>query len=234
MFYTKPFGIDAFIEKSMLIKNNWIYGLLIFSTVSAMLALNNFGFIFKSGTAGIGIIILSLLNLRKAKPLKEVWMIVAAFLFSIAGDWFLSHSNNDSLMFSKGIALFFFAHIGYLSYALFNGKIKWLTTSILLIVFLIYFFVLLYPTFDDTVLMIASLIYLFISCLSFGASLGMKGDSVVKWTYVFGIFLVLFSDTIISLTDFLGYESLGFLILPTYYLAHIIITFSLMRKINLS
>ena len=218
----------------MLIKNNWIYGFLIFSVVTAILALNNFGFIFKSGTAGIGIIVLALLNQRKTKPSKDVWMIIAAFLFSIAGDWFLSHSNNDTIMFSKGIALFFFAHIGYLSFALLNGKIKWLTTSILLVVFLLYFFVLLYPTFDDTVLMLASLIYLFISCLSFGASLGIKGDSVVKWTYVFGIFLVLFSDTIISLTDFLGYKSIVFLILPTYYLAHIVITFSLMRKINLS
>jgi len=218
----------------MLIKNNWIYGFLIFSVVTAILALNNFGFIFKSGTAGIGIIVLALLNQRKTKPSKDVWMIIAAFLFSIAGDWFLSHSNNDTIMFSKGIALFFFAHIGYLSFALLNGKIKWLTTSILLVVFLLYFFVLLYPTFDDTVLMLASLIYLFISCLSFGASLGIKGDSVVKWTYVFGIFLVLFSDTIISLTDFLGYKSIVFLILPTYYLAHIIITFSLMLKINLS
>lgn len=218
----------------MLIKNNWIYSFLIFSAVSAILALNDFGFIFKSGTAGIGIIILSVLNLRKTKPSKEVWMIIAAFLFSIAGDWFLSHSNEDPIMFSKGIALFFFAHIGYLSFALLNGKIKWLTTSILLAVFLVYFFVLLYPKFNDIVLMLASLIYLFISCLSLGASLGIKGDSIVKWTYVFGIFLILFSDTIISLTDFLGYKPLNFLILPTYYLAHIVITFSLIRKINVS
>ena len=218
----------------MLSKTNWIYGLLIFSIVSAILALNNFGFVFKSGTAGIGIIILSALNLNKGKSSKDIWMIVGAFLFSIAGDWFLSHSNEDPIMFSKGIALFFFAHIGYLSFALFNGKIKWLSTSILLAIFLIYFFVLLYPTFNDSVLMMASLIYLFISCLSFGASLGIKGDNIVKWTYIFGIFLVLFSDTIISITDFLGYKSLGFLILPTYYLAHIVITFSLIRKINLS
>jgi len=218
----------------MLSKTNWIYGFLIFSIVSAILALNNFGFVFKSGTAGIGIIILSALNLNKGKSSKDIWMIVGAFLFSIAGDWFLSHSNEDPIMFSKGIALFFFAHIGYLSFALFNGKIKWLSTSILLAIFLIYFFVLLYPTFNDSVLMMASLIYLFISCLSFGASLGIKGDNIVKWTYIFGIFLVLFSDTIISITDFLGYKSLGFLILPTYYLAHIVITFSLIRKINLS
>jgi uncharacterized membrane protein YhhN len=218
----------------MLLKNNWIYGLLTIPLISAILALNDYGFIFKSGTAAIGIVILTILNLKRVKPSKDIWMVIAAFLFSIAGDWFLSHSNENPIMFSKGIALFFVAHIGYLSFALFNGKIKWLSTSILLAVFLIYFFVMLYPTFNDNVLMMASLIYLFISCLSFGASLGIKGDNIVKWTYIFGIFLVLFSDTIISLTDFLGYKSLGFLILPTYYLAHIVITFSLIRKIYLS
>lgn len=220
--------------KIMSLKNNWIYGLLLFSFISAILALNNFGFIFKSGTAGIGIIILILLNFKKVKPSKDIWMIIAAFLFSIAGDWFLSHKNGDPMMFSKGIAMFFLAHIGYLAFALLNGKIKWLFTSIFLGIFLVYFFVILYPTFSDNVLMIASLVYLFISCLSFGASVGIIGDSVVKWTYIFGIFLIVFSDTIISLTDFLGYKSLGFLILPTYYLAHIVITFSLIRKVDLA
>ena len=220
--------------KIMSLKNNWIYGLLLFSFISAILALNNFGFIFKSGTAGIGIIILILLNFKKVKPSKDIWMIIAAFLFSIAGDWFLSHKNGDPMMFSKGIAMFFLAHIGYLAFALLNGKIKWLFTSIFLGIFLVYFFVILYPTFSDNLLMIASLVYLFISCLSFGASVGIIGDSVVKWTYIFGIFLIVFSDTIISLTDFLGYKSLGFLILPTYYLAHIVITFSLIRKVDLA
>ena len=218
----------------MLLKNNWIYGLLTIPLISAILALNDYGFIFKSGTAAIGITILTILNLKRVKPSKDIWMIVAAFLFSIGGDWFLSHSNDDPVMFSKGIVLFFFAHLGYLYFALLNGKIKWFITSVLLIVFLVYFFSLLYPTFKDNVLMIASLIYLFISCLSFGASFGIKGDTVVKWTYVFGIFLILFSDTIISITDFLGYKPVEFLILPTYYLAHIVITFALIRKMNIS
>ena len=218
----------------MNIKNNWFYGLLLLSVISAIIALNNGAFIFKSGTAGIGIITLLLLNVKKVKPSKDVWMVILAFLFSIAGDWFLSHKNGDPMMFSKGIALFFLAHIGYLMFALWNGTIKWLFTSMVLAVFLVYFFTMLYPTFSDNVLMIASLVYLFISCFSFGASVGIKGDAVVKWTYVFGIFLIVFSDTIISLTDFLGYKALDFLILPTYYLAHIVITYSLIRKMDLA
>lgn len=216
--------------KSMWIKNNWIYGVLLLSVLSAIMALITSNFIYKSGTAGMGILIILILNIKKAKPSKDTWMIIGAFLFSIAGDWFLSNMNGDSTMFSKGIALFFIAHLGYLLFARFNGQIKWKFTSILLALFLLFFFLVLFPNINDKVLMLATLIYLLISCLSLGASVGIKGDLFVKWTYVFGIFLILFSDTIISLTEFLGYSMLNILILPTYYLAHLSITFSLIRR----
>ncbi|MEH6747973.1 MAG: lysoplasmalogenase family protein [Maribacter arcticus] len=216
--------------KSMWIKNNWIYGILLLSVISAIFALLTSNFIFKSGTAGIGILIILILNFKKVKPSKATWFIIGAFLFSIAGDWFMSNMNGDSTMFSKGIALFFLAHLGYLLFATLNGQIKWRFTSILLALFLLFYFLVLFPSINDNILMLATLIYLLISCFSLGASVGIKGDYAVKWTYVFGIFLILFSDTIISLTEFLGYNRLDFLILPTYYLAHISITFSLIRK----
>ena len=216
--------------KSMWIKNNWIYGVLFLSVISAIFALLTSNFIFKSGTAGIGILIVLILNFKKVKPSKATWFIIGAFLFSIAGDWFMSNMNGDSTMFSKGIALFFLAHLGYLLFATLNGQIKWRFTSILLALFLLFYFLVLFPSINDNILMLATLIYLLISCFSLGASVGIKGDYIVKWTYVFGIFLILFSDTIISLTEFLGYNRLDFLILPTYYLAHISITFSLIRK----
>ena len=82
--------------------------------------------------------------------------------------------------------------------------------------------------------MLSALIYLLVSCLSVGAAVGIKADPVVKWAYAFGIFLILFSDTIISLKEFVGYNVLNFMILPTYYLAHISITFALIRKTGLN
>ncbi|MDX5584563.1 MAG: lysoplasmalogenase family protein [Aureibaculum sp.] len=217
----------------MWLKNKWIYGLLVFSILMAIMALITSNFIYKSGTAGMGIIILLILNFKKVKPPKDIWLIIGAFLFSIAGDWFLSNMGGDPLLFSKGIALFFLAHLGYLGFALSNGQIKWRFTSILLAVFLVYFSLMLYPAINDSILKLATLIYLLVSCLSLGASLGMKGDNMVKWAYIIGIFLILFSDTLISLTEFLGYNQLDFMILPTYYLAHISITFSLIRKVGL-
>ena len=202
--------------------------------VLAILGVTTSNFIFKSGTAGMGIIILSVLNFGASKPTKDVWMIVGAFLFSIIGDWFLSNMNGDSLMFVKGIALFFLAHVGYLLYALMNGRIKWKFTLVLLAAYLVFFFVVLYPTFTDKALMAASLIYLLISCFSLGASLGMKGNPTAKWSYVFGIILILFSDTIIAFKEFLDYHTFDFLITPTYYLAHIFITFSLIKKFEIT
>lgn len=218
----------------MWLRNNWLYGLLIISVLLAIMALYTSSFIYKSGTAGMGIIILLLLNFNKLKATKDQWLIIGAFSFSIAGDWFLTNMDGDPMMFSKGIALFFLAHLGYLVFATSNGRIKWGFTGILLAAFLVFFFLMLYPSINDKVLMFATLTYLLVSCLSLGAAVGIKGDLVVKWVFVFGIFLILFSDTIISLTEFLGYSRLDFLILPTYYLAHISITFSLIRKAGLN
>jgi uncharacterized membrane protein YhhN len=217
----------------MPVKNNWIYALLLFSVISAIMALITSSFIYKAGTAGIGIIILIILNFRKVKPSKDTWLIIGALMFSIAGDWFLSNMDRDPVMFSKGIALFFLAHVGYLVFAVLNGQIKWSFTSILLAVFLVFFSLILYPSINDKVLMLAVLVYLLVSCLSVGTAVGIKGDPIVKWAFAIGIFLILFSDTIISLKEFLGYNIFNFMILPTYYLAHISITFSLIRKTGL-
>ncbi len=214
------------------LKKNWIFSLLLLSLIFAVLALNTSYFLFKSGSAGMGIIILLIIYFKSVKPHKDLWFIIGAFLFSIIGDWFMSHKGGDPMLFSKGIAAFFVAHVGYLLYAAYNGKMKWTITSILLLVFLIYFFWLLYPAITDKVLLIAALIYLLISCLTFGTSFGITGNPVVKWAYVFGIFLVVFSDTIISLTEFLAYTALDFLILPTYYMAHISITFALIQRMQ--
>ncbi|WP_297704230.1 lysoplasmalogenase [uncultured Eudoraea sp.] len=214
-------------------KNNWLYLLLLFAVISAIMALNTSDFFYKSGSAGVGILIILIINFRKTKQPNDTWMIIGAFIFSIVGDWFMSNKLGDTMMFSKGIALFFIAHLGYLGFALVNGKIKWRFTLIILIAYLLFFFLLLSPSIDDKILRYAGLIYLLISCLTFGSSMGIKGDTVFKWAYIFGIFLIVFSDTIIALTEFLGYTELDFIILPTYYLAHISITYSLIRRENL-
>ena len=206
-----------------------LYGFLVLSAATAVLALNTSGFVYKSGTAGIGALIILLLQFQRLKPPKAVWLVFAAFLFSIGGDWFLSIMKGDNGLFIKGIALYFIAHLGYLWYAALNGKLNRKFTVILLSSFLLYFYFLLWPRFEETMLLLAVLIYLLISCLSLGMAVGMNGSAIAKWAFVFGVFLILISDTIISFKEFLGNNNYNYMILPTYYLAHLSISFSLIR-----
>ena len=212
------------------IKSIKIYSLLLLPIISAFLALSYGGFILKSGTAGFGIIIIFVLYSKLLRSSKDVLFVVAAFFFSIIGDWFLSHRHGDPDRFIAGIVFFSFAHIGYLFFSLVNGKVKWGFFTILLAVYVLFFYLKLYPSIDNHILMRATLGYLIISCFSLGAAVGIRANFAVKWSYVFGVFLILFSDTIIALREFMGYDNLNFLILPTYYLAHIAIVFSLMRR----
>lgn len=134
------------------------------------------------------------------------------------------------MMFSAGIGLYLIAHVGYLWFALLNGRMHKLFTLLVLTGFLLFFFIRLFPAIDDTVLVIAVFVYLIISCISLGAAFGTKLAPLVKWSYFAGVFLVLFSDTIIALSEFTSYNALNFLILPTYYAAHMSITFALIRR----
>jgi len=199
-------------------------GLFILPVISSLIALNSGIFFFKSAVAGSCIIILILFFKTTKNKHKIVWFIIGAFVFSIAGDWFLSNKNDDFLMFATGIGLFFWAHIGYLGYALKNGRINLPVTIILLISYLTFFFTMLQPAIESTLLVVTSFIYLLISCVSVGAASGMIIPRLAKSIYILGISLILFSDTIISFHEFIGYNEMNFLILPTYYLAQISVT----------
>ncbi len=208
------------------------YLLLLIPLVLAILAVAGFGFFFKAAVPGSCILILVFLFRNKLKSEPDIWFVLAALLFSIAGDWFLSNKGESFVMFSAGIGLYLIAHVGYLWFALRNGKLHKLFTILVLSGFLLFFILKLYPAIDDTVLMIAVLIYLLISCFSLGAAFGISLQPVVKWSYFAGVTLILLSDTIISLNEFTSYTALNSLILPTYYAAHISITFALIKRLR--
>lgn len=206
------------------------YLILLTPLVLAILAVAGYGFFFKAAVPGSCAIILVLQFRKQLKVQPDTWFVVAAFLFSIAGDWFLSNKGGSFMMFSAGIGLYLFAHVGYLWFALRNGRMAKLFTIIVLAGYLLFFFMKLYPALDDTVLLIAVLLYLLISCVSLGAAMGIKLTPCIKWSYFAGVTLVLLSDTIIALNEFTSYGALNFLILPTYYAAHMSITYALIRR----
>jgi len=215
--------------KNIFIKENLLYALLLFPVLSGILALMYGFFTFKAGVAGMGILILIGMFLAGKRTYEKVWLVITAFLFSIGGDWFLSNKQDQSWMFMAGIAMFFFAHVGYLFYALKNGEINGNFLIGLLAGYLAFFFLLLSPGIAGLGMKVAALFYLVISCFSVAAAWGIKQlIPRAKWGYVLGISLILFSDTIIAFKEFTLFQSLNFLILPTYYLAQLCITFSLM------
>lgn len=160
----------------------------------------------------------------------DVTAVVLAFVFSAVGDYFLSNKGGNELYFVVGIGLYFVAHLGYLAYALRNGRIHRLVLGALLLGYLIYFALSLNPAIDDTVLSIAVLCYLLISCLALAAAAGLKLPADQKWLYLFGIGMIVLSDTAISFNEFLDYRAFNWLILPTYYLAHLTVSLSLLLR----
>ncbi len=181
------------------------YLLLILPLLLAVFAVAGYGFFFKAAVPGSCAIILVLLLRKHLKAMPDIWFVIAAFLFSIAGDWFLSNKGDSFMMFSAGIGLYLFAHVGYLWFALRNGRMAKLFTVVLLTGYLLFFFVKLYPALDDTILLVTVLLYLLISCFSLGAAFGIKLAPIVKWSYFAGVTLVLLSDTIIALNEFTSY-----------------------------
>ena len=201
----------------------------ILQLASAVLALTVGGFLFQSGSAGLGALAILLLIWKHGLRGADGWLAIGAFAFSIVGDYFLSNRGGDRMMFVYGIGFFFLAHLGYLGYALCHGRLNRSVTLLFCTGYLIFFFTALYDGISDPVLLWAALAYLFVSCFSMGAAWGMQpGRS--RTLYLSGIGLILFSDTLIAFREFMAYTRWDFLILPTYYLAHILVTFAVWER----
>ncbi len=156
--------------------------------------------------------------------------VCIAYLFSVIGDFFLCHKkiHKDSYLF--GIAGFFMAHLGYLIYALSNaaiGEASVAVASVLVIVYGAYLFIRLYPALDSVHMRIAVSMYMLISIAVFSCAFSMNLPIVNQIFFILGIFMILFSDTIISFSDFLGMRKWDKLIMPTYFLCHIFVCASL-------
>lgn len=207
---------------------------LVLPAVVAGLALSTGRLAFKLGVPGLcALILVAFLRRCSSTRHREIWAVVAAFGMSMVGDYFLSSPPGHAHYFEAGIAAFFVAHLGYLRYSLLNGGLHRLALVVLLVVFVPYFGLVLSPVIHGRVLWVAVLLYLLISCAGLAAAAGLKQPSLVKGLYVAGIGLVVFSDTIISFNEFLRYRGLNAWILPTYYLAHLTITTSILLRPDL-
>lgn len=184
----------------------------------------------KLGVPGTCAVILVAFHRQGLSRVRDFWWVIGAFVFSMIGDAFLSNKGDDEMLFVYGIAGFFFAHLGYLGFPLMNGSIHRVALAILFAGYIPFYLLSLRPAIGDGVLSIAVLIYLLISCLVLAAAFGLRIAVWPKRAYVVGIALIVVSDTFIAFNEFLDFTTFNELILPTYYLAHIIITAGLIRR----
>jgi len=161
---------------------------------------------------------------------RTVWWVIAALLVSSVADWFMMNSSTVQMYFLYGVCLFFVAHVGFLVFCLKNGRVdRWLLLPVLT-GYLAFFFLVLRPAISEPALLAAVLAYLLISCFSLAAAAELRLPAMAHWCFTAGIALLVFSDTIIALKDFAGYKELGFLILPTYFASHVMVTLGLINE----
>ena len=180
----------------------------------------------KMGVALSCAILLAWVLRRATTYLRCSWWVVGALCFSAVGDWFLSNKHHGEAYFLAGIAFFFCAHLGYLVFASRQGRLDWGVLGILLGAYLFYYLFCLRPVIKSPAMAFAVLFYLLISCVGFSAAWGMRIGAQLKWPFVAGIGLIIFSDTLISFGEFLAWKKGNWLILPTYYLAQICVSWT--------
>jgi uncharacterized membrane protein YhhN len=204
-------------------------GLLVVPFVTGYLAWKTGILALKLGVPGLCTLLL-VLGDGPIRRHRDVGWVVLAFLASIVGDTFLSTRAGRESFYIAGIAAFFMAHIGYLGFALKNGRLHGPVLVVLMAGYLGWFAVQLGPAIRSVPLKTAALVYLLISCTALAAACGLRCRLAVKTAYVAGIGLIVFSDTLIALSDFMKVKGVSFLILPTYYLAHIVVTWAVLRR----
>ncbi|MDR1723485.1 MAG: lysoplasmalogenase [Tannerella sp.] len=199
-------------------------GLILVPVICAVAALNGGGYLPHVGVPVTCILLVAFLCGREVR--RTNWMLIAALLFSIAGDWMLKHRGGDEMRFIYGIALFFIAHVGYLAFCLRNGRIKWLWLTALLVGYGLFFALMLVPAIRGMEMRIAVLLYMLISCFSLAAAPGLRFSPAARWLFTAGIACIVFSDTLIALYEFPGKAQwlYAHLMMPTYYAAHILVT----------
>lgn len=150
--------------------------------------------------------------------------IMAAALFvSAIGDWFMAHKGDREIPYVLGIAGFFLGHAVFIAYAAL--RIRFVAAGMLagvaLAAFYIPYLLLRVIRKVPKLLRIPVALYTLISLAGLTFAV-MTGDVL----YIAGIACLLFSDTMIAESDFVGVRSCGKWILPTYYLCHILVALS--------
>ncbi len=153
-------------------------------------------------------------------------VIALGYAFSIAGDYLLAHQKENPMRFIAGVGGFFLAHACFLIYALHAACPGILSAAVMLVIgYSVFLWKGIYPHAKGVPLRAALAMYMLISAAVLSVSLGTE-----LTLFKLGIFMIVFSDTLIGLHTFMGIQSVQKWILPTYYLCHILIAATLISR----
>lgn len=174
-----------------------------------------------------------------AIALPDAPVLAAALFVSCIGDYFMAHKGDREWMYLLGIAGFFLAHMVFIAHALTHVlfashealvlgvapratyvRAGLLTGAVLALWFTPYLILRVIRKVPK-LLKLPVVLYTFISIAGLACAV-MTGNVL----YILGIAMLLFSDTMIAETDFVGNAKTGRLIMPTYYLCHILVALS--------
>lgn len=150
-------------------------------------------------------------------------LIACALFVSAIGDYFMAHRFGNDKTYALGIGGFFVGHALFIVSAITRLEFSAMALVVGLLLLGLYAAFLklhIMPKLPDA-LKIPAIAYTMISVAGFTLSL-MTGDL----RYAAAIALLLFSDTMIAEADFAGNRRADILVLPTYYLCHIMVAAS--------
>lgn len=167
-----------------------------------------------------------------AVALPNAPVMALALFVSFIGDYFMAHKGKNELKYLLGIAGFFLGHVVFIAHALlFIPDLgtaeaapyirEGLTTAAVLALWFTPYLILRAIKKVPKLLQIPVVLYTSVSIAGLACAV-MTQNAL----YTLGIAMLLFSDTMIAESDFVGNRKTGWLILPTYYLCHILVTLS--------
>ena len=146
-------------------------------------------------------------------------LIACALFVSAVGDYFMAHRSGNDHVYVLGIGGFFVGHVLFIASSIIRLEFNAMALVVGLLLFGLYaaFLILhILPKIPET-LKIPGIAYTLISVLGFTFAL-MTADI----RYALAIALLLFSDTMIAEADFVGNRRANLVVLPTYYLCHVL------------
>jgi|GEM_PF-1480825 len=155
-------------------------------------------------------------------------LLALGLLLSVAGDYLLAHQRGRSNRFLLGVAFFGLAHVAFILDAARRWTFRPLAAGLIAVLAALYTVYLTRSVLPGQPASMKGALagYALVSLLGLFFALSLDAPPPERVPYALGIACILFSDTMIGEANFAGHARAKALILPTYYLCHILIAAS--------